>query len=91
MKDEIYDNDVIKDYFEKLNDITEKEIKLTEENLNKQIELINNYLKEVENNLQKAEEEGDENLYNVEIIKKQLVLQKLSELQTLSSKIKKRR
>jgi Asp-tRNA(Asn)/Glu-tRNA(Gln) amidotransferase C subunit len=85
----MYDKDSINDFFNKLSKTSDEELALTEQELEKSLEKINKILSKIDENIKKAEEEGDELLYNLEINKKNLVLQKIRELEVLSLKIKK--
>ncbi len=85
----MYDKDTLGEFFEKLSKISDLELTATEQELEESLKIVNKFLHKIEENIKKAEEEGDEMLYNSELNKKNLVLQKLRELEALSLKIKK--
>ncbi len=86
----MYDKDSINEFLKNLDRLSEKELEATENEIKESLEKINKYLHKIEENIKKAEEEGDELLYNVEINKKNIILQKLRELEVLSLKTKNR-
>ena len=86
---EDFDKDHIKDLFNELEKKTLEEIELTEENLESHIKIINKFLNTIDESIKTAEEKGDEKLYNSELNRKHLILQRLNELEILSNKIKK--
>lgn len=77
------DDDVLKKYFNELEEYYETELKEAENEIKKNLEVINRNLKKIEEELRKAEEEGDEKAYQIAFAKKQLILQKLQELESL--------
>ncbi len=85
----MYDKDTLKEYFDKLLETTENDLNLTEKELKEAFSKINKFLKNIDHDIKKAEEDGDELHYNMAINKKNIVLQKLKELENLSIKIKK--
>ncbi len=80
---EIQNEDIFKEQFEELEKYYRKELKEAEEEIKKNLKIINKHLYKVEEEIKKAEEEGDEKAYQVAINKKQLILQKLQEFQSL--------
>jgi hypothetical protein len=85
---EEFDKDYVHDFLSNIEKIADEEIELTEENLELHIKAINKSLKTIEERLKAAEEEGDESLYNMELNRKQLILQRLNDLNILTEKIK---
>jgi predicted ATPase len=80
---EEFDKDILADLFKNIDETVSKDIAETEAELEKYIQTVNKLLSEVEKRLKFAEEEGDEALYNLELNRKQLVLQKLNELESV--------
>ncbi len=85
---EEFDKDVLNDFFKNIEKETSNEIDIAEEELKGYIDKLNSLLANVEARLKAAEEEGDEALYNLELNRKNLVLQKISELEAISTSSK---
>ena len=81
-----FDKDILNDFFKDIEEKTSEDIRLAEEQLKDYINKLNSLLESVEEKLKLAEEEGDEALYNLELNRKNLVLQKLSELEAINRK-----
>ena len=81
-----FDKDILNDFFKDIEEKTSEDIRLAEEQLKDYINKLNSLLESVEEKLKHAEEEGDEALYNLELNRKNLVLQKLSELEAINRK-----
>ena len=85
---EEFDKDVLNDFFKNIEKETSTEINMAEEELKGYIDKLNSLLVNVEARLKAAEEEGDEALYNLELNRKNLVLQKISELEAINTSSK---
>ncbi len=85
---EEFDKDVLNDFFKNIEKETSNEIDIAEEELKGYIDKLNSLLANVEARLKAAEEEGDEALYNLELNRKNLVLQKISELEAINTSSK---
>jgi hypothetical protein len=83
---EEFDRDILGDLFREIDESVSKDIEKIEAVLEKYIQVVNKTLSEIDRRLKFAEEEGDEALYNLELNRKQLVLQKLNELEYISNK-----
>ena len=77
------EDNVIEEHFKELEEYYKKELEEAEKEIKKNLEIINKNLAKIEEEIKRAEEEGDENAYHVAINKKQLILQKLQEFQSL--------
>ncbi len=83
-----YDNDYIRNFFDKLDCEIKKEVEFTEKSLDENIKKINEFLKNIDMEIKEAEETGDENLFNMLVNRKQLILQRLNDLQVITDRIK---
>ena len=83
---EEFDRDILGELFSEIDESVSKDIAEIEVVLEKYIQIVNKKLSEVDRRLKFAEEEGDDALYNLELNRKQLVLQKLNELEYISKK-----
>ncbi len=77
------EEDSLDKHFKETEEFYKKELEEAEKEIRKNLEIINKHLAKVEDEIKKAEEEGDELAYQVAINKKQLILQKLQEFQSL--------
>ena len=77
------EEDNLDKHFKELEKFYEKELQEAEHEIKKNLKIINKNLKKIEEEIKKAEEEGDELAYQVAVNKKQLILQKLQEFESL--------
>ena len=77
------DDDTLQKHFKDVEEFYKKELEEAESEIKKNLEVINRNLQKIEEEIKKAEEEGDELAYQVALNKKQLILQKLQEFQSL--------
>ena len=77
------EKDSLDKHFEEVEEFYEKELKEAENEIKKNLEIINKNLKKIEDEIKKAEEDGDELAYQVALNKKQLIIQKLQEFESL--------
>ena len=77
------EEDTLEKHFKEVEEFYEKELAEAEFEIKKNLKIINENLKKIEDEIKKAEEEGDELAYQLAINKKQLILQKLQEFESL--------
>ncbi len=77
------EEDPLNKHFRETEEFYKKELEEAEKEIKKNLQIINKNLQKVEEEIKKAEEEGDELAYQVAMNKKQLILQKLQEFESL--------
>jgi CHASE3 domain sensor protein len=77
------EEDALDKHFKETEEFYKKELEEAEKEIKKNLEIINRNLAKVEEEIKKAEKDGDELAYQVAMNKKQLILQKLQEFESL--------